>query len=412
MRPFERQWSRLLGIALALLVIGAGAASSPSDVEALVKAGKFDEAIASGRAAVEAKPSDPDLRKVLSYALAAKGRTARRVVATTVDAKDLVAGKVTLPGVGPDSPPKVEIRYDPALLEEALGQVRTGIKLAPARKDLRLQECFFLVDSGDVDGAAAAVRSTLAALPHDAELATDLAAFGVERAKRGDPRGGALLIQPVSAAFPNDASIAVDHGYFLAQSGSQAEALKELDRAAKLAPQDLRIARQRVRALMLLRDFKRARAGWQASFKIGREDADRLGAAAAAIAVDLAVAKAELKDLATPAASAAPGLVERAKSLLEAASAGATAKNNIVIAKKLADDKQELLALPVLHRALRADPQFKEAAALLSGIERAFGFESASRDVLRDAQAPAPSKEKPPPASGPGGDQNTGATRR
>jgi tetratricopeptide (TPR) repeat protein len=413
MRHLVRLIPLLLGVAAALLASAAGAASPPSAIGALVEAGKLDEAIATGQAAVAAKPSDPDLRKDLAIALAAKGRTSRRVLATTVDAKDLVAGTVTLARPGPDNPPRIDVRYDPALLEQALDQVRTAIRLAPARKDLRLQECYFLTDAGDVDGAAAAVRSTLAALPHGAELAADLASFGVERARRGDPRGGALLLRPVSAAYPRDASIAADHGYFLAQAGNQAEGIQELERAVKLAPADLRILRRRTTALMLLREFKAARSGWQGASAVSHEDADRLGAAAAAIAFDTKVAKSELRDLATPSASADPALLDLATSLLGAASAGATEKGNVATAKKLADGRQELLALPILHRALKADPQLKEAAALLYGIERAFGFESVSSQVLRDATAPAPDPStQKPPAGSPSGGQSPGETRR
>ncbi len=403
MRQRDHAAVRLLLVAAAsLALLGAAAGSTPSEIQALVKDGKLDDAIAKGRAAVQAKPSDPELRMALASALAAKGRSIHRVVTATVDGKDLVAGKVALPAINPESPPKPEVRYDPALFEEALKNVREAVKLSPKRADLRLDECYLLTDAGDDDGALEAVRGALAALPHAGSLGTDLAAFGVERAKRGDARGGAALLQPVAAAFPNDPAIAVDYGYILAQAGKKAEALKELDRAYRLAPSDLRILRRRTTALMLLREFKLARAGWQAAFEVSGEDGERLGAAAAAIGFDAKVAKSELHELGAPAASADPALVELAGDLYTAASAPAAAKQNISIAKKLADGKKELLALPILHRALAADKGLKEARALLASIERAFGFTAAADEVLGQAQAPAAAPSKPAAKPGKG----------
>jgi tetratricopeptide (TPR) repeat protein len=249
-----------------------------------------------------------------------------------------------------------------------------------------------------------AVRETLSALPRAPSLAPDLASFGIERAKRGDPRGGLVLLQPVSAAFPNDASLAADRGFILAQADRKQEALAELDRAVKLAPTDLRVLRRRATALMLLGEWKRAREGWNAAFEAGREEEDRLGAAAAAVASDLNAAKSELRDLAVPASSADPALVDLAASLLKAASAPAAARGNIALAKKLADGGKELLAAPLLHRALRADPGLKDAASQLAAIERKFGFPSVAEQVLREARpggAP-PAKSKRPDGSTPG----------
>ncbi len=400
MRHRDHALTRLVAVVFAgSVLLGAAASSSPSEIQALVKDGKLDDAIAKGRAAVQAKPSDPELRMALAHALAAKGRSIHRVVSTTVDGKDLVAGKVALPAINPDKPPRAEVRYDPALFEEAAKNVREAVKLSPKRTDLRLEQCYLLTDAGDVDGALQAVRGALAALPHAGSLGTDLAAFGIERAKRGDPPGGATLLQPVAAAFPNDAAIAVDYGYILGQAGKKAEALKALNRALALAPTDLRVLRRRTTALMLLREFKLARAGWQAAFELSREDGERLGAAAAAIAFDAKTAKSELHELGAPAASADPALVDLAADLYTAASSPAAAAQNVSIAKKLADGKKELLALPILHRALAADRGLKDAAALLAGIERAFDFTAAADEILRNAQAPAAA---PKPASKPG----------
>ncbi len=390
--------SILLAAAIASFApsLGVAAVAPRSDLEGMIKAGKLDEAIAAGRTAVEAAPADPDLRAVLAHALAAKGRDVRRVVAATVKAEDVLAGKAVLPRVGPDHPPKIEVIYDPALLEEALRHLREAVRLAPRREDLRFTECYLLTDAGDVDRAAVAVRAALEALPRTAALSTSLATFGIERGKRGDPRGGAVLLLPVTTAFPADATLAADRGFLLAQAGLETEALAELDRAAKGAPKDLRVQRRRAAAFMLLREFKRARSAWQAAVEAGREDGDRLGAAAAAIATNVETARTELKSLAEPAASADPAIVELAVDLMRAASAPAASKENVALAKKLADGGKELLVTPLLHRALRADPRNKEAAALLAGIERRLGFPWVADEILRNAQAPPPK-----PASAP-----------
>ncbi len=398
MRHWDITGARPLLVALGCLALmGAAATSSPSEIGALIKQGKLDDAIAKGRAAVQAKPADPELRMALAEALAAKGRTIHRVMSTTVDGKDLVAGNVALPKLDPKNPPKPEIRYDPALYEEALKNVREAVKLAPTRTEIRLAECYLLTDAGDVDGGLQAIRDALAALPHSTDLGSDLAAFGVERAKRGDPRGGAVLLEPVAAAFPNDAAIAVDRGYFLGQAGKKAEAMKELDRAVRLAPTDLRILRRQTTALMLLREFKLARAGWQASFEVSREDGERLGAAAAAIAFDAELAKSELHDLGQPAASADEAMTGLASELLTAASSPAASTQSVSVAKKLAAEKKPLLALPILHRALAANKGLKDAAALYAEIERSFGFTTVADEIQKKAPAPGPAPEKAAP---------------
>jgi tetratricopeptide (TPR) repeat protein len=383
--------ARLVGIVGALASLGAGGTSSTSDLEALVKAGKLDEAITAGRAAVQANPGDADLRIALAHALAAKGRSVRRVVATTVDASDLVAGKVALPPIGPEHPPKIEIVYDPALFEEALRQIHEAIRTSPKRTDLRLTECYLLMDAGDLDRAVDAVKEALSALPHTPDLASDLASYGIERSRRGDPRGGLLLLEPVSAAFPGVASLVADRGFILAQGDRRKEAAAELDRAVKMAPGDPLVLRRRATTFMLLRDFKRARQGWQAASKASHADEDRLGAAASAVAFDVPSAKSELENLSTPAASANPAFVELAADLLGAASSPGAAKKNIELAKKLADGGKELLALPLLHRALLADPSLKDAASELAGIERTFGFPAVATEILREVEP----KKKP-----------------
>ena len=402
--------SILLAAAIATFIpsFGAAAAASRSDIEGKIKAGKLDEAIAAGRTAVEAAPADPDLRGVLAHALAAKGRDVRRVVAATVNAEDVLAGKAVMPSVGPDNPPRIVVVYDPALLEDALRHLREAVRLAPRREDLRFTECYLLTDAGDVDRAAVAVRAALEALPRTAALGTSLATFGIERGKRGDPRGGAALLLPVTTAFPADATLAADRGFMLGQAGLKTEALAELDRAAKGAPTDLRVQRRRAAAFVLLREWKRARSAWQAAVEAGHEDGDRLGAAAAAIATDVKTAKTELQSLAEPAASADASIIATAVDLARAASAPAASKGNVALAKKLADEGKELLAAPLLHRALRADPRNKGAAALLAGIERRLGFPSVADEILKNAQAPPPA---PKPAAVPA-PQTPGASRR
>jgi Flp pilus assembly protein TadD len=402
---------RVLLVEALILVWGAAiAAPTGPEIENLVRGGKLDEAIEAGRAAVEATPADPDLRVALAHALAVKARTSRKVVEMAVKADDLLSGNVVLPRLGPDTPMKTEVTYDAKLLGEALRNLQEAEKLAPRRKDVLLKRCFLLTDSGDVAGAVAAIKNVVAALPGDPNLPGDLAALGNERAEGGDPKGGSAILAAVAKAFPSDAAVEADYGYALAQAGKKTEGLAALDRAVALAPADLRIHARRCAAAMLLRDFQKARAAYQASAASGGGDVDGLGRAAAAIGCDLKAAKAELGEMSKNTALP-PEISQLAADLVMAATRRPSDPKNVELAKSLADGKKEILAIPILHRALRANAANKQAAALLAGIYRAFGFRTLADETIRAArQASAAPAAKP--ASKPANPQPSGSSKR
>ncbi len=380
---------RFLVLAFACAASAAAlAAQTAAEIEALVREGKLDEAIAAGRAAVAEAPGDPDRRVALAHALQAKGRTARKVVDVAVGAEELRSGGLKLPRLGPGTPTRTEVRYDAQLLGEALRSLQEAERLAPGRKDVVLKRCYLLADSGDVSGAKEAVGRAAAAFPADPTLAETLAALGAVRVEAGDPAGGAAILGAVAKAFPSSAPVHADWGYVLAQAGKKAEGLAALDRAADLAPNDLAILRRRATAAMLVRDFARARSAYRASAKTSGDPIDLLGAAAAAIASDLAAAKSELAGLARPE-GAPPPVAEAAADLLKAASRGPAERGNLDQAETLVRDGMEILALPILHRALRASPADSRAAEILAGIYRGFGFRSLADETKRAAQPPA-----------------------
>ena len=71
---------------------------SASELEALVRDGKADEAIPKGRAAVGERPDDVDLRLALARALAAKARRFSHTVNVKLSEADLAKGEIRVPG--------------------------------------------------------------------------------------------------------------------------------------------------------------------------------------------------------------------------------------------------------------------------------------------------------------------------
>ncbi len=372
---------------------GAGAGGAgPADIEALIKTGKLDEAISAGRAAVANRPDDPDLRGALAHALAAKGRRVDRVLDVTVGSAQIDKGSIPIRPSGKDQPQRLEVSYDSALFEESLGQIREAIRLAPKREDLRLTECYLLTDAGDIERASAAIRRAITDLPASPSLPHDLASYGAERAARGDLQGAVILTGIVAKSFPGDAEVQADDGLLLMRAGKKAEALAAVDRAASAAPKSLDIQRRRASVAVLLHDSARARSAYQAAFAIEHQDEDRLGAAAAAIGADAKVARAELEELATPAASASPALVAFAGDFLRALAAAPASRTSLDVARGFSTAGQDLLAVPLLDRALRAKPGQPEATELLAGIYARFDCPVLATGLRRAPPAPAAKK--------------------
>ena len=360
-----------LSVLPAALILTATALAAPTgptkEVQALLQASKLDEAVEKGRAEVAQHPDDVDLRLVTARALAAKGRKLNHLVNVKVSQADLDKGQITLPGGRLDETP-VQVTYDSSLFEEAMLNVDEGIKRAPKREDLRAFKCFLLTDASRIDRAKVAIQEALDALPHSGDLATTMSRFAAERTKRNDPEGGVTLITPVVQAFPNAPPVLVDYGNMLARVGRKKESDTAFDRATALAPSDLRIARTRATAAMLFRDYKRAQTAFDAVFRISKAPEDQLASAIAAYGTNPKASAALMRDLAAPAPSTDAAVSDLANAFAVAGSAGPASPTAMSLAHRLVDSKQLVLVIPVLDRAMKADPKQTEAQTMLAKV--------------------------------------------
>jgi tetratricopeptide (TPR) repeat protein len=369
-------------IVATLLLLTAGAASDAAAIDALLQAGKLDEAVAKGRAAVLAKPDDVDVRHAAAKALAARARRVEKVVEVAGTPSDLASGKVKVTREALDAG-RITPTYDAAMYEEALLNLGEGLKRAPARKDLRSMQLFLLTDGARIERAAAALREAIAKLPAEPGLPGELARFGAERTRRGDPAGGAQLLRIVADAFPQEAAIRADLGLSLARLGRKEEALAALDRAVSIAPKDLRILRMRATSALILRDYPRARSAYEAAFTAGKQDGDRFAAAVAAYGNDPASSKELFQELAAPSASAPPAMLTLAVDFATAAAQGPGSVAASNLATKVIGAKQELLAIPLLDRYLKAKPTDAQARERLAAVYRALESPSLAEAVSK-----------------------------
>jgi tetratricopeptide (TPR) repeat protein len=384
---------------LTVLTLGAARAASadveppPARVEALIQRNKLDEAIAQGEGALGMNAADVDLRVALAHAYAARGRSVHRVIGVAIGKADVSRGSVTLPKPGPGTPSRVEVRYERSWLDKALGQIREAGRIAPRRKDVRFTLLYLLTDAGEIEQAAIEIKKVATEFAGEPGLADSLASYGVERARRGDLRGALTLEAVVVQAFPDNPAVQADYGLTLLRAGRREEALASVDKAAALAPADPRIQRSRATAALLLRDLKRAREAYLASYRASREEQDRLGAAVSAIGIEEPTAKTELEDLATPAASSDTSLTALAGDFLRALAAPPASKAPLDLAARLVDEGKDLLAIPLLDRALGTQPENTTALALLSRIYGNFDADALAR----------PAKKAPPKPGKPSG---------
>lgn len=366
----------------ALLVAILAATADPKAIETLATSGKLDEAIEAGRAAVAERPDDVDLRVALARALATKGRRLERVVQIPGSPSEFSGTdlrlKLTDFGDG-----KLQAGYDAALFEEAVLNLGEAVMREPKRKDLRMYQVYLLTDGARVDRAASALREAIGVLPKEPGLPSELARFGAERTKRGDPAGGAKLLGIVVDAFPKEPSLRADHGVSLARLGKKEEALSELDEAVKLQPKDLRFLRARATAAMVLREFRRAQAAYDAAYGVSRQEVDRLGSAVAAYGVDPKASQGAFEELAARTPSAQPALVDLAGKFAEAAKDGAGSQSAANLAKSIRHMKQDLLAIPVLDARLRANPKDQASRDALGEIYVALGAPILAMDVRK-----------------------------
>jgi len=372
----------LLALALAVASLPAApdraATATAAQIERLTQDGKADDAMEKGRAAVAAHPDDVDLRLALARALAAKARRLSRLVDVELSQEDVDRGQVSVQDADLGAAP-VRVDYDAGLFEEAILHLDFGIERAPRREDLRVFQCFLLTDAGRIDRAKAAIAAALLALPKTASLARTMAAYGAERAKRGDPAGGAALLAPVAEAFPRDASVLVDYGNVLTRLGRKSEAYAAFDRATQLAPQDVRYARTKAIGAMLLRDYRRAQGAFDAAFRLGRDVPDEFASYAATYGIDPKASAALMRELGTPTPSSDPSVVDLANTFVRAGTKGASSEDAMTLARQLIAAQQYLFAIPVLDRAIRANPKNTEAKTMLATAYRALGCEALAK---------------------------------
>ena len=358
----------VLALTLALTTIPGAtprvASAGAAEIETLTLDGKAGEATDKGRSAVRTHPDDVDLRLALARAIAATARHVKRVVEVPMTQADVDRGQVTVPGLDLEHAPK-KVDYDKDLLDEALGHLEAAIQRARRRQDVRVFQCFLLTDSGRIDRAKTAISDALTALPKTPELASTMAAYGAERAKRGDPAGGVVLLAPVVAAFPKEGPVLADYGNLLTRLNRKTEAFSAFDRATAAAPNDVRIVRTKAVSAVLLRDFRRARGAYETAFRLEGGATDALAASAAAYGVDPKSSAGPMRKLASEDMSSDPSLRGLASQFVRAATTGPASKDAMALARTLMTSQQYVLAIPVLDRAAHAAPGNTEARSLL-----------------------------------------------
>ena len=372
----------MLSLALAVATIpqpqASPAVETAAQIERLVLDGKADEAVTAGRPAVAAHPDDVDLRLAFARALAAKARRVNRRVAVSLSKDDVARGEAKIKGEDLRAA-SVSVEYDSALFDEAMVQLDHAIKLSPRRLDLRVFQCFLLTDAGAIDRAKAAIKSTFGEIQRSPSLAKTFTAYGAERAKRGDAAGAAELFAPVVNAFPSDPAILVDYANVLTRLGRKEEAYTAFDRATELAPKDVRYAHTKAVGAMLLRDYKRAQTAFDTAFRLGHDVADQFASHAAAYGINPKGSAQLMRQLGTPAPSSDPQVAELANAFARAGTAGASSKDAMTLAHSLLASQQFVLAIPVLDRAVRADPKNAEAKAMLKATFKGLGCEALAK---------------------------------
>jgi tetratricopeptide (TPR) repeat protein len=359
---------RLLAIPIAAILLAAPAAhaTTAKEVEALVLGGKLDEAVGAGRTAIGKTPDDVDLRLATARALAAKARRFNHVLDVKLTQADLDRGQVAIPPDDLNDAP-LQVAYDAGLFEEAILNLDEGIKRAPKREDVRVFKCFLLTDANRIDRAKVAIQETLDALPRNADTAKTMAAFAAERTRRKDAEGGAALLAPVAAAFPTSAAVHVDYGNILTRLNRKQEADAAFDRAARLMPKDARIARTRAIGAMIFRDYKRARSAFDAVYRISGDPQDQMASYVAAYGVDPSVAVPLIQTLAAQASG--EGVSDDIAALFAGAGTkGPASPEAMTLAERLVEEKLHVLVIPVLDRAIRANPNLGDAKTMITKV--------------------------------------------
>jgi tetratricopeptide (TPR) repeat protein len=362
-----RRPAQTLLLATLALTGAVRAATTPAEIDALEKAGKIDDAIAKGRAATAEKPGDADLRLALARALAEKSRRFNHVVNVKVSQKDLEKGEIKVPNPNLGDTP-LRAGYDASLFEEAQLNLDAAIKAAPTREDVRALKCFLLTDAGRIDRAKAAIKDAVVALPNNDETAKTFVAFGAERVKKDDLKGAAELMAPVAAAFPKNGAVQADYGNVLTRLGRKTDADAAFDRALAAAPGDKRTARTRAVAAMMLRDYTRARTAFDDLFRSSRAVEDQFAAAAAAYGADPTASMEPLKALVQHSASSEQAVNDLAYQYWLAAKQGPGSVHALSLGRQLVTSQQLVIAIPLLDRAMQANPKNEEPKKLFAKL--------------------------------------------
>jgi Tfp pilus assembly protein PilF len=146
------------------------------------------------------------------------------------------------------------------------------------------------------------------------------------------------------------------------------EADLAFDRAAALVPSDLRFARTRATAAMLLRDYKRAQSAFDSVFRTSRAPEDQLASCIAAYGIDPKASVPLMRQIALPAPSSDQPVDDLANAFALAGTAGPASPVAMSLAHRLVDARQLVLAIPVLDRAVQADPKQSEAKTMLAKV--------------------------------------------
>ena len=159
----------------------------------------------------------------------------------------------------------------------------------------------------------------------------------------------------------------------LTRLGRKSEAYAAFDRVTALAPREVRYARTKAVGALLLRDYPRARAAFDAAFRLGRDGGDQFASYAAAYGIDPKASAALMRELGKPAASSDPSVADLANAFSRAGTAGAASEEAMTLARRLVGAQQFVFAIPVLDRAIKARPKNTEAKTMLQTAFRELG---------------------------------------
>jgi tetratricopeptide (TPR) repeat protein len=176
-----------------------------------------------------------------------------------------------------DDDPKRHVAFEASLHEVIERYERGDVRGALARCEALSREegssvplalrhlAFLRRQVGDLEGAVAAGRRALAALPGNAEAAAEL---GRALNDLGRPREAAALLAPLAEDPEADLDVLMTRGIALAQSGRRDEALAALERARRADPSSAMAAYNLGAAHLVFGETRPARAAFEAAIAL------------------------------------------------------------------------------------------------------------------------------------------------